>query len=655
MSDLKQIEEYGPAGGIDQSEKPRPFSAQDACNVQTCNGRWESRPGYRRLFVPGSIVSVDMLAEYVPDHRYDSSHYYALLVAGSASASDPLRFSEAQNTETVVNHVYPGDMDINMQVPLGLQLSHVSGLWKYYNANGVADYTPVTAITSGIDIPAIYHQKDGAGKFEYLDAIDGGDSDISYLKTPPIAKYFVVYKERLFALNLEGAGNRLAHTGPDESGVWVVNVWPTGYNLDVGEGGNEITGAVVWRDVLYIFKEHSTWALSGDGIGGLWQIEQIDGQHGALNHFCIADVGDSIITMNRDGVYRMSGGALKRVSHPRIKKTWDLLSWGQTYYKKENITYDSENNRVLCMVGINPISNNVTLAYNLTTDTWDRWGEWDREIGTPSLGATYNLGMARELDYFSGHGKWLVGSLTVSSGVWILGNTADASAIVVPWFIKTQRHFASDSGHKLLRRAMLRIRKTAGRLLVIAMPDEDGFQNAYTREAGGVWNIMVDSASSDTHDIDKAREFAAGAAVDVMSLKHGTKAEELTLHATQPGATNDIKFTASVSTAGRTGILLIVADGSMDRVFRDSTIADPATVAEDGVVSWRYDHADTKYDTATFYDPPMVKATLPFNVSGRSFALYLSNHTGETSAPAGLPLDMEGWGMWIRPLGVTRD
>jgi len=422
----------------------------------------------------------------------------------------------------------------------------------------------------------------------------------------------------------------------------------------VGRGGEEITGAIVWRDVLYIFKENSTWALSGDGIGGLWQIEQIDGQHGALNHFCIVDIGDSIITMSRDGIYRMSGGALKRISHPRIAKTWAGISWGSSYYKRESAVYDSRNNRVLFILGHDTLYSTINIVYNITTDTWDRWGQWDRKESTVGPGKLYVFGSAAELSNFSGSGKWLVGSVDTQAGVFLLSRAGDLDGTApILWFVKTQRYFASDSGHKLLRRVMLRTRKTVGRLLVVAMPDEDGFQNAYLREAGGTWNIMVDAAASDTHDIDKAREFSAGEAVDVMDMRHGIKADDLTLHATQPGAANDIKFTAAFTSV--LGVHLIVADGGLARVFRDSVIVDPASVDEDGVTSWRFNHADTKYDTATFYDLPMVKATLPFNVSGRSFSLYLSNYTGESSAPAGLLLDMEGWGMWVRLLGVTRD
>ncbi len=658
MSDLREIEEYGPAGGIDQSENPRKFSAQDACNVQTCNGRWESRPGMRRLFTTAGLGFVSMMAEYVPDHRYANSHYYALIIAGSSSSL--LAFEEVQNLESKTSHAYPAQMDVNESVPLDSQMSPVNGLWKYSNANDVTDYTPCVAMATGTGQPVLYHQKDGAGKFEYMDAIDGGDSDISYLKTPPIAKYFVVYKERLFALNLEGAGNRLAHTGPDESGVWCVNVWPTGYNLDIGHGGDPITGAIVWRDVLYIFKENSTWALSGDGIGGLWQIEQIDGAHGAFNHFSIVDVGDSILVMSKTGIYRMNGGPLKRISHPRIKKIWDSLSWiPSTTYLKRNATYDSVNNRVLFAVGFSTSLSDATLVYNLGTDTWDRWGKWDMQEGAGAgLGRLYNFGIAKELRNFSGFEKWIVGTQSVANGIFIMNNTYDADAggtSIIPWYIKTQRHFASDSSHKLLRRVMLRIKKMAGRMLVIAMPDEDGFQNAYTRETGGKWNIIVDSASSDTHDIDKAREFVAGDTVDVMDMKYGAKEYDLTLHATQPAATNAIKFTGAVSTLGDAGLFLIVADNGVNRVFRDTDIADQASALEDGITSWRFDHAGTKYDTATFYDPPMAKATLPFNVSGRSFALYISNYTNETSPPNGSPLDMEGWGMWVRNLRVTRD
>jgi len=149
------------------------------------------------------MTSFGMMAEYIPDHRYAGSHYYALLVGGVGSAiSNRLHFSEVQNTQTLTDHSYPADMDVNIRMPLGFQLSSVPGLWKFYNANNAADYTPVVAMSNGIGLPTIYHQKDGAGKFEYMDSIDGGDSDISYLQTPPIAKYFVVYKERLFALNL---------------------------------------------------------------------------------------------------------------------------------------------------------------------------------------------------------------------------------------------------------------------------------------------------------------------------------------------------------------------------------------------------------------------------------------------------------------------
>jgi hypothetical protein len=73
-----------------------------------------------------------------------------------------------------------------------------------------------------------------------------------------------------------------------------------------------------------------------------------------------------------------------------------------------------------------------------------------------------------------------------------------------------------------------------------------------------------------------------------------------------------------------------------------------------------YDDAGvpSQFDDSRFIDPDFEKLTTDENAEGRSFALWISNmgsyNSGTDWAKPGMPMEIDGWGLWVKPRGVLR-
>jgi hypothetical protein len=376
QSDLRPVAIIGPPGGIDQSENPKPRTVRDCCNIDTSRGLWETRPGLRSICKPLNAADVgNLLAEYVPDRRFETSHYRAVLVGCVDDTAQTIK--EVLNPEAFNTLTGHGQTEGWWK-----RFAFVRGLWKYDKGQTKSDgtivapdYTPVILLSNGYDPPCVYHQKDGAGAVSPLDALDGGES-IGYLRTPPYAKVLATYKERVFAANVERGANRMFWTGPDSALTFTVNVWPAKYFVDIGGGDEEITALIPFKDQLVIFKENSIYVLGGDGVGGRWAIDLVDNQHGAVNTHCVANIGNALIFIAQDGIYMWAGGQARCISHPWIQDLWKEMDWTEGKLKRLFAAHDSMKHLVYFGCGQTSEAIDSYIVYDYIRDAWSRWGAW---------------------------------------------------------------------------------------------------------------------------------------------------------------------------------------------------------------------------------------------------------------------------------------
>jgi hypothetical protein len=89
--------------------------------------------------------------------------------------------------------------------------------------------------------------------------------------------------------------------------------------VDLGLAGEEITGAVDWRDMWFVFKERVFYIFYGtstDATGGaIFNYREVAAKRGATEYAVCAAL-DGVYFVGVDGVYRTTGGEPQLVSEP---------------------------------------------------------------------------------------------------------------------------------------------------------------------------------------------------------------------------------------------------------------------------------------------------------------------------------------------------
>ncbi len=673
--------EFYSAGGIDQSEKPRPDSVEDACNIETSKGIWKSRPGWAKVkeFDTG-YTGLDpffkLLTEYIPDRRYATSRYYSVIMAYEDNIGDHQhRWREFNEGGTTT---------LNAPIPVtpggANQLTEADGLWRQVAAQDEDHwYVPVKVFSDGYNTPFIYHQAQpsGIGKMEELDAVDGGDSSLTYLETPPKAKIYVVYKDRLFAFNTEAGGNVFQHTGLYENAAFVVNVWPAEYNGSIGTGA-EVTGAKVLNDVLYIFKKREIWALYGDGVDGNWQLERRDAEHGAFSNRTIVETGNDLTFLGGKGeaYYRFDGNRVVNISHPRLQRLWKEYDWSGTTRQGKNMNgvFDETERRVIFVVnqhGHTPSEFSYgMLVYNLDTDTWDRWGDWP---GYPvsktgfRLPYSYTVSpiiLMNSKDWYDDRSAIVGISHTFDRGegymctlkgpVDMYVDAGGYRTMPIHWYIMTQRYFEDDSQSKMLKQFMVYAKRTGEwQMTIVPMKDDENLVDAIHRKEGSTYNLIEDSINAAEHLVNGGCQFnlATDGPVDLFYLP--TLHKYYDSRAIVDNATADkIEFSAPLESSRMHSLLLILKE---DRAaIKYLQMLDPFTEPAFGDGTW---------GDAIFQKAKLRKHTRGDNLVGRTFRFYMSNVGTKYSeeytanyywAERCSIAEIYGWGLWIRRRGVIR-
>jgi hypothetical protein len=649
-------EHYGAPRGIWQGENPPNGTVRDCVNISTHRGYWSNRPGAKQLLT-GIAFSQFLspptaIAEYIPDSRYETSHDYCIIAVqpGTVSPGNYMRIIEDGQTQFLMEP-HPEFQYTKRR------MDHARVLLKYVkrtldDGTDVYDYTPAILFTNGLERPFVYSQRtttSGATQFEMVKSLDGGDSDISYLEDVPKGKYISVFKERIFMANVEGAGNRIYHTGPDDAGVWSCNIWPSEYNFDVGSGSEEITGLKVFRDALVIFKERSTWVLTGDGVNGVWNIQKVDGLNGALE-WCVEDVGDALMFVNRSGVYVWNGGLAKRISHPQLEETWQEIRFTGNY----QTGFDPMRRLFFFSTGsgIYGEDGHQILVYDLQHQAWTRWGTWRGDDGVPSDLAYVTMFV--NLNEFSSEPF-----LAFAKGNYLCywdGNF-DESPLATPdtmpihWLVRSQPFADKQWRVSTARRITLDAKKTGEwHVWSLVTVDGEGPVDSMRRRAAGKWNLIMDSANQASHDVNGQSQFmkSSDGPVDVLFFPANYKiGDSLSLaDGTDP---SQVVFASSFNSTGMPGHLLVVPEDSS------------------GIVQFDMDDGDTMGDPTgdtVYQEPRFVKQSQGCNATGKVFEVWLSNMgdynvSGAEAALGkyaieGMPFEARGWGLWLAPSGGVR-
>jgi hypothetical protein len=540
------------------------------------------------------------------------------------------------------------------------------------------EYVPALLIVSGNNHPFVYFQDTSSrnGAVWYLNAIDGGLSDTTYLTEAPRAKIVKIFKERTFFANCSDAANRIYFTGADSAGAIPMNVFPSGYNMDVGSNGSAITDMVPVGDRMYIFTTQGTHILSGDGAGGIWSISKISEIPAVKSTNAVTANDGTIFFASPGGIYAVRDTSFKNISHPRVHLLWDDLfhrSSGNDQLSASlrsiQMTYNKTDD--LLMVNFRSTIGSC-LVYYCGMDAWSRWGNWDvGETNRAPDASAYDLYYYSQqymyTDFFSKQGSVVLHLGAQGLLEFRKNECLDGTLYTIHWFIETNDYLDSDESIKLLRYIEIEAEPTGEWYMsIVPMHDGQSKEEAIRDKAGGKWDIIIDDASSAVHAIGTSgatSNFTAAAdgPVDVILLDtmHKMSTNQTIkrptsnlLYTVEFTSSQDYSLSGHVSAEYVPGRLLMLPAGVANKTDINMLMEDTGRRTLNGTNKFRLGIdkiSNTSYEIKT----------VPANITGRRFALWFSNcgmvHPYvSTWAQPGMPFNLKGWSLWYMPKGRLR-
>jgi hypothetical protein len=172
-------------------------------------------------------------------------------------------------------------MDTSVKSAVTEQYNYISNIWCYKSS-----ITTATTRLSSFSSPS--------GGFIVGGQIDAGTVSTveRYMNypTPPVCKYLIQHKDRMFGAYTSNYPSRLFWTSLVNSENWEVNNFQDINPSD----GQQINGLFKLHDTLYISKKANMYSLTGNDFNpatGNYAVVQMEGVEGAISHrsICIAN------------------------------------------------------------------------------------------------------------------------------------------------------------------------------------------------------------------------------------------------------------------------------------------------------------------------------------------------------------------------------
>jgi len=274
---------------------------------------------------------------------------------------------------------------------MATQDATTSGL--YYRTTG--NYTEATLGGAAVKLAAADTEFEnflGTGSVQYTFMTDG--TRYQYFKpatnsievpgaTPAtIGGILRVYKNRMYAVGSSAKSERVYFSGGASGGNG--ETWDVGDYFDVpsqaitsaGATGDPITAMAVLQDRLIIFKARSVWTYDTNTL------RQISDAHGCVGKRAIAASDYFLYFADNDGIYRLSGTSISKVSK-KIQPTFDGLAAAAI----GGTTMEVFQGKLYVSVGDTGTTNNKVLVQHteLPPDEEGQrpWSTWKGTAATP--------------------------------------------------------------------------------------------------------------------------------------------------------------------------------------------------------------------------------------------------------------------------------
>lgn len=246
-----------------------------------------------------------------------------------------------------------------------------AGQLKYNNAGTWTALTSTIVADTKIEFATFINYVFMVGPGTVTQSINGGSNNPSTstnVTGAPKGKYVIVYKDRLYILNVNLSGTDYPsrfYYSSIPSGSPLAITWDTTNDFEefLPDDGDEITGAIVAHDRLYIFKDQKF---------GFWDNNQIKtiSNIGCASHRAIKERGGYIFWPDKNGdVWAFNGGAVQKISN-QLRDITHTLTASQLADSFSEI--DMENYKWyvgdLTIDGVT--YNNCELCYHIDSNTW---------------------------------------------------------------------------------------------------------------------------------------------------------------------------------------------------------------------------------------------------------------------------------------------
>jgi hypothetical protein len=289
---------------------------------------------------------------------------------------------------------------------------------------------------------------DGNGSVTYTD--DNSDTP-STVFTPlegnstggQKGKYISVYKDSLFISGDANNPSRLYYTGGgDKIDDFTVN--NGGGFIDISKNdGQVLTGSVVFKDSLIVFKEDSIYKFNflTDGMPGL---EQISSSVGCIANRTIVAVENDVYFLGRDNVYTLGNQQgfafdVLRTNAISMRVRTIVESFDPAYIQNASAVYAKTANQRLVILSYTPAgstTNTNALVYDFERDGWYKWTNINANCWTTYIDAN-GINYVLYGDDSSGYVKQ------------VLTGTTDFSSVIRGYFRLRAEDFSTKSGGNL--------------------------------------------------------------------------------------------------------------------------------------------------------------------------------------------------------------
>lgn len=197
----------------------------------------------------------------------------------------------------------------------------------------------------------------------------------------PAASQLLVFKDRMFTIctssTTVGESSKLRYsllyadpTAPNFTGAAAWTVATQFISFGSGDG-DKIVAIAVLNDVIFVFKQQSTYALyASSGSPSAWTVKVISTQIGCICRDTVVEINGLLYFESMDGIYRTDGISFEEVSAPVRSNFNNRVIDGSTWLDDSACFWGT---KYILFKNDRLASTFTTWVYDIVSDAWTQY------------------------------------------------------------------------------------------------------------------------------------------------------------------------------------------------------------------------------------------------------------------------------------------